>query len=329
MSAFTGWISTKGEEGLTCSLEEVGTDLLDDLDVEVRVLYSGINYKDALALHGRPGVVRRHPLVAGIDVTGEVIASNSGRFDRGDLVMLHGSGLGEDLHGGLATRAHLSSEHLLALPEGLTAKQAAAVGTAGMTAALAVRALEDHGLRSGFGPVLVTGASGGVGSIAVALLANAGYEVVAATGRPEDQAERLREAGASDVIHRDELLTEKPLQSQRWQGVVDSVGGKHLAGVLAATFEGGAVAACGLAAGADLHSTVLPFILRGVSLLGIDSVRISQPHRQAAWNLIARDLDRGYLERITRTVPLESAKDVATELLEGRGVGRTVVDARA
>lgn len=327
MTELTGWIARRDGKAIHCELENITTAELDGLDIEIDVHYSGINYKDALALHGRPGVVRRFPLIVGIDVTGEVVSSDHGRFRRGDLVMLHGAGLGEELHGGLATRARLSSEQLLSIPETLTPKQAAAVGTAGLTAALCIRALESHGLRSGFGPVLVTGASGGVGSLAVSLLAGSGYEVVAATGRPEEQGERLRQAGAAEVIHRDELVADRPLQTQRWEGVIDSVGGRHLAGAIASTREGGAVAACGLAGSADLPSTVLPFILRGVSLLGVDSVHIDRAEREAAWDLIARDLDQRYLDRITRVVPLAGAKQAAAELLEGRGTGRTVVDA--
>lgn len=330
MSDVTGWIARRDGKEINCELERLDVSHLDDLDVVVDVHYSGINYKDALALHGRPGVVRRFPLVVGIDATGEVLSSVDDRWRPGDIVTLTGAGLGEELHGGLATRAHLPADPLIAVPGEFTTAQVAAIGTAGFTAALCIDALAEHDVAPGSGEVLVTGASGGVGSVAIAMLARAGYTVVAATGRPDEQAEQLQDLGAASVIHRDELTTSgRPLQSQRWAGVLDTVGGPILAGAIAQTNNDGAVAACGLAASADLPTTVMPFILRGVSLLGINSVQVTRARREAAWTRLARDLDPVILESRVRTVPLAEAKEAAAELLAGRGTGRIVVDARA
>lgn len=329
MSRHSGWVVRRAEHGASCTLEDFDDDFLDEFDVAVDVSHSAINYKDALALHARPGVVRRFPLVAGIDMVGQVVASEHSRWKPGDRVGLFGGGLGEELHGGLATRAHLSGDSLVPIHDRFTTSQAAAVGTAGLTAALSVVALEAHGLDISGGPVLVTGASGGVGSMAIHLLSRRGYHVVAATGRPEEQEGALRAAGASEIIHRDEVVSERPLASQRWAGVVDCVGGPILAGALAAVKEGGAVAASGLAASPELPTTVLPFILRGVQLLGINSVQIRPELRETVSDLIVQDTDPDYLDSITRTVGLTEAQDAARQLLDGRGTGRTVVDVRA
>jgi acrylyl-CoA reductase (NADPH) len=326
MTSFPAWVVRQDDGKNAVALEEMAESALDDLDTTVRVWFSGINYKDALALHGRPGVVRRTPLIAGIDLVGEVVASTHGGWAAGDIVTLNGAGLGENLHGGLAGMARVNGDDLIAIPDAFTPAQAAAIGTAGFTAALSLLALERIGLSPEGGPVLVTGAGGGVGSIAIALLSRSGYEVVAATGRVDDLRDRLVALGASDVIDRASLETAgRPLGTQRWSGVIDSVGGTILASALASLNAGGVAATCGLAAGADLPTTVLPFILRGITLTGIDSVHASPCLRHDAWGLLAHDLDPGLLDGVTSIVDLPDAQDAATELLEGRGTGRTVV----
>lgn len=333
MSTFPAWVlrqdetadpAERGENRV--ALEQWSLADLDELPVTVRVEASSINYKDALALAGRPGIARRLPLVAGIDLTGTVTASEDPRWSPGDRVTLDGAGLGETLHGGLAGMARVPAEQLVHVPEVFTAAQAAAIGTAGVTAAMAVTALERHSLEPEAGPVLVTGASGGAGSIAIALLAHAGYEVVAATGRVDAQRSRLEGLGAHDVIDRAELAaTTAPLARQRWAAVVDGVGGDVLAGALATVRTGGAVAAYGMAAGDRLETTVMPFILRGISLLGIDSPHLDLPDRQVLWERLAADLDPAVLDGITTTISLDHARDSAEELLAGRGTGRVVV----
>ncbi len=326
MTSFPAWVIRQEDGKNTAALEQVEDTMLDDLDTTVRVLFSGINYKDALVLHGRPGVVRRTPLIAGIDLVGEVIESAHSRWAAGDVVALNGAGLGEDLHGGLAGLARVNGDDLVAVPDTFTPAQAAAIGTAGFTAALSVLALEHNGLDPEDGPVLVTGAAGGVGSIAIALLGRSGYQVIAATGRPDALGGRLVALGATEVIDRASLATPgKPLAAQRWSGVLDSVGGTILANALASLNAGGVAATCGLAAGAELPTTVLPFILRGITLAGIDSVHTTPSLRHDAWELLANDLDPQLLDAVTRIVDLADARDAAAELLEGRGTGRTVV----
>lgn len=324
MDHFPGWVATRDDATNQCELRELEPEFLDDLPVTIRVHHSGINYKDALALHGKPGMVRRFPLVVGIDLVGEVVESQDDAWRPGDMVALTGAGLGEDLHGGLAGLARVAGEHLVAVPRAFTSEQVAAIGTAGFTAALCVEAIVERGVTSG--PVLVTGASGGVGSIAVSLLARAGFDVIAATGRVEEQGGALRELGAGQVIDRNELTaSSKPLQTERWVAAVDTLGGDHLAGLLASVKRGGVVAACGLAASPTLSTTVMPFILRGVRLEGIDSVHVASQRRARAWQRLAEDLAPEHLGGITRTVPLEQAKQAAAELLAGRGTGRVVV----
>lgn len=319
----TAWLVT--DKNTPAQLTQLPEDTLTG-DTLVRVHSSSLNYKDALALHGRPGVLRTYPLIAGIDLTGEVIETSHEAWKPGDLVTLNGAGLGESYHGGLATLARVRGRDLVAVPEAFTATQASAIGTAGVTARLAITALEGNGLIPEDQPVLVTGANGGVGSLAIALLAAQGYEVTAATGRPEDLGDRLTALGASQVIHRDELLsTRRPLSSERWSGVIDGLGGDYLAGALAGVCQDGAVAAYGLAASAQLPTSVLPFILRGVSLLGINSVGVSAGMRQMTWDYLARDLSGELLDSLTVTVGLDQAQEAASELLAGRGLGRTVV----
>jgi acrylyl-CoA reductase (NADPH) len=322
------WMVTRAEDGITANLVDSLSDAdLGDGDVLVDVEYSSINYKDGLALAGRPGVIRTLPLIPGIDLVGFVAESADERWQPGDRVVLNGWGIGETHHGGLAERARVSGDWLVRLPEGLSSKQAAAIGTAGFTAMLAVLALERADALGG--EVLVTGAAGGVGSIATALLAGLGHTVVCSTGRLEER-DYLTRLGATDIIDRDTLSQPgKPLQSERWSGAIDSVGGVTLANVLAQTRYGGAVASCGLAASHELPTTVMPFILRGVQLLGINSVLAPTPLRVEAWRRLAGDLDLSMLNSITETIGLADAVRVADEILAGRIRGRTVVDVRA
>jgi acrylyl-CoA reductase (NADPH) len=308
------------------------TDLTDDDlgegDVTIDVDYSSVNFKDGLALTGRPGVIRNYPLIAGIDLVGTVTESSSS-WTAGDRVILNGCGIGENHHGGLAERARVKGEWLVALPTTLSPSRAAAIGTAGFTAMLAVLAIEKSLSPADDGEVLVTGASGGVGSIAIALLSGLGYSVTASTGR-EAEHDYLRALGASSIIERAELSEpRKPLQGQRWAAAIDSVGSMTLANVLAQTNYGGTVAACGLAQGSDLPATVMPFILRAVSLVGINSVYCPQPAREEAWRRLATDLDLELLDSLTQSVGLEAALDVADDIMHGRVRGRTVVDVRA
>lgn len=333
MTTFPAWVlrpeehADAAERGQNrVELEQWSLADLDEPPVTVRVEASSLNYKDALALGGRLGVARRLPLIAGIDLTGTVTTSEDPRFSPGDRVTLDGAGLGETLHGGLAGMARVPADQLVHVPEEFTAPQAAAIGTAGVTAAMAVTALERHGLVPDAGPVLVTGASGGAGDIAIALLARAGYTVVAASGRVDAQRSRLEALGAAEVIDRSELSsTTVPLARRRWAAVVDGAGGDVLAGALATVRTGGAVAAYGMAAGVRLETTVMPFILRGVSLLGIDSPHLRLPERQLVWERLAADLDPAVLDGLTTTIPLDRARDRAEELLAGHGTGRIVV----
>jgi len=299
-------------------------DLMDG-DVTVAVSHTTVNFKDALALTGSSPVVRRWPMIPGIDFVGTVTASTHDGIAVGDAVVLNGWGVGETHLGGYATTARVPGQWLVPLPSAFTPEQAMAIGTAGYTAQLCVSALERHGVTPADGPVLVTGAAGGVGSIAVALLARAGYRVIASTGRAEE-ADYLRGLGATDVIDRDELSgPAKPLAKERWAAAVDSVGSHTLANVLAGTSYGGTVAACGLAQGMDLPSSVAPFILRGVTLAGVDSVMAPLPRRIEAWERLAADLDPAALATVTTVRPLADAPAVATELLAGRVRGRVVL----
>ena len=308
------------------ALTDVPEEDLGDGNITVDVAYSSLNFKDGLALAGRPGVAKIDPLIAGIDLVGTVRASDDPRWSPGDEVLVNGWGIGERHHGGLAERARVSGDWLVALPSGISAQQAAAIGTAGFTAMLAVLALEKADALGG--DVLVTGSAGGVGSVAIALLASLGHRAIASTGRPEE-ADYLRSLGAADVIDRTQFDDPgKPLQGQRWSGAVDSVGGAPLANVLAQTTYGGTVAACGLAASADLPTTVMPFILRGVTLAGINSVFCPAPLREEAWSRLATDLDLGLLDSLTTTVPLADAVAVAERIVRGEIRGRTVVDVR-
>ncbi|MBU1664296.1 MAG: oxidoreductase [Gammaproteobacteria bacterium] len=301
-------------------------DELPEGDVELRVDYSTLNYKDALAIRNKSPIVRTWPMVAGIDAAGVVEHSTHPGFQPGDAVVLNGWGLGETRWGGLARKTRAPGDWLVKLPSELTARDAAAIGTAGYTAAMCTQALERHGITPADGPILVTGATGGVGSIAVALLARAGFEVVAATGKAADHA-YLEQLGASSVLDRDELgAPGKPLQKERYAGVVDVLGSQALANACAQVKRNGAVAACGLAMGMDFPTSVAPFILRGVTLYGIDSVYASQARRQAAWNRLAASLDSALLGGIVREISLEETLSAAEAMLAGQVVGRYLVD---
>lgn len=300
---------------------------LPDLDVLVEVAFSTLNYKDGLAVSGKQKIARKPPLVGGIDLAGTVVESRDPAWRKGDRVIVNGWGLSELHNGGYTRYQRVKAEWLVRLPEQLTFTQAMAIGTAGYTAALCVDALERWGsIQPGQGEVLVTGAAGGVGSVAIALLSQAGYQVTASTGRP-DTHDYLRELGASAFVERAELQQKgAPLQKERWSGAVDSVGGSTLANVLSQTVYGGAVAACGLAGGADLPATVLPHILRGVTLIGIDSVMAPLARREAAWARLARDLDLEKLGRLYQVEPMSQLPELAEAILAGQIRGRVVID---
>ena len=308
------------------AVEELDDDALPEGEVTVDVEYSTINYKDGLCLTGQRGLVRDYPHVPGIDFAGTVRASSEDRFKPGDKVILTGWGVGETRWGGYASRARVKAGWLVPLPEGLSTRQAMAVGTAGLTAMLSIMALEEHGLTPAAGEVLVTGASGGVGSVAIALLDALGHEVAAVTGRPENDG-YLRRLGARTIIPRAELAapTDQPLEGARWAGCIDSVGGAMLARVLGQLRYGASVASVGLAGGVELPTTVLPFLLRGVNLLGIDSVYQPLPRRLVAWERLARTLPPALLDLATREVTLEEVVDLGDDILQGKLTGRTVV----
>jgi len=325
MATFKAIRIDKAEKGQAVALVDFDDNDLMEGDVTVRVEWSTINYKDGLALTGKAPVVRRFPMIPGIDLAGTVEASTNPAWKPGDKVILNGFGLGETHLGGYAERARVRGEWLVALPAGMSAREAMAIGTAGYTAMLAVLALERHGLAPDRGPIVVTGAAGGVGSVAIALLAKLGYRAIASTGRPAEAA-YLTGLGAAEIIDRAELAgPPKPLARERWAGGIDAVGSTTLANVLSMTKYGGAVAACGLAGGMDLPGSVAPFILRGVSLFGIDSVMAPVKIRREAWNRLASDLDRGKLAGMTTEVGLGQAPDLGAAIVAGRVRGRIVV----
>ncbi|WP_375453588.1 MDR family oxidoreductase [uncultured Methylobacterium sp.] len=326
MARFKAWVVEKEEGGQSLSFTDFDEADLMDGDVTVRVTHSGLNYKDGLALTGRSPVVRRFPMIPGIDFSGVVETSDHPAYQPGDPVVLTGWGVGETHLGAYAERARVKGDWLVPLPAGLSPAQAMAVGTAGYTAMLCLMALDAHGLTPDDGPALVTGASGGVGSVAVALLARAGWHVLASTGRPEE-ASYLKSLGAAEIVDRADLAKPgKPLAKERWAAAIDAVGSTTLANVLAQTRSDGAVAACGLAQGMDLPTSVAPFILRGVSLLGINSVTTPQPKRRAAWARIANELDRDTLAAMTNRVGLAEVGRLGDDILAGRVRGRTVVE---
>ncbi len=324
---FSAIVIDKTEAGQTASVQQLDESALPDGNVTIDVAYSTLNYKDGLAITARGPVVRKWPMVPGIDLVGTVSESSAPGFAAGDTVVLNGWGVGEGHWGGLSQKARLQGDWLIMLPAAFTGEQAMAIGTAGYTAALCVDALINHGVTPDQGEVLVTGATGGVGSVAVALLAKAGFTVVASSGKASE-AEYLTKLGATSIIDRAELSAPgKPFQRERWAGVVDSVGSHTLANAIAATKYRGAVAACGLAQGSDLATTVMPFILRGVCLLGVDSVMCPAGPRMAAWERLARDLDKNLLALIGGTViGLEEAIPAAADLIDGKVRGRIIVD---
>ena len=316
----------KDDDGFRVALTEVDEAGLPDGDVTVDVEFSTLNYKDSLALTGDSPVVRRFPMVPGVDLSGTVSESGVDGFSTGDRVVLNGWGVGETHWGGYAERARLRHDWLVPLPDRFDTKQAMAIGTAGYTAMLCVMTLEDHGLDPSGGDILVTGATGGVGSVAVSLLSSLGYTVLASTGKP-DESGYLESLGASGIIDRSELSEPgRPLGKERWAGAIDTVGSHTLANVCASTAYGGTVAACGLAQGMDLPATVAPFILRGVTLAGVDSVNCPMPRRLDAWRRLTTDLDIAALESMTTVVGLSDVIDLAPRQLAGGLRGRIVVD---
>lgn len=324
---FKALMLTQGDDKRThAQVQTLEDGQLPPGEVIVRVEYSSLNFKDALAITGRGLIVKRWPMVPGIDLAGTVMASADPAWRPGDPVVVNGWGLGETHWGGLAQKARLQAGWLLRLPPAFTTRQAMAVGTAGYTAALCVMALQRHGIAPDDGEILVTGATGGVGSVALVLLAGLGYTVAASTGRPQESG-YLQALGAAQVIDRGMLsMPGKSLQSERWAGVVDSVGSHTLANACAATRFNGAVAACGLAQGADLPATVLPFILRGITLYGINSVFVDNGMREQAWALLAQHLHHDKLDGMTTDIGLDEAISASSNLLDGRLRGRTVVD---
>ncbi|MBV8976544.1 MAG: oxidoreductase [Alphaproteobacteria bacterium] len=302
-------------------------DLMEG-DVTVEVSHSTVNYKDGLVLGGRSPVVRRFPMIPGIDLAGTVAESSHAGFKSGDKVLLNGFGLSETHYGGYSELARVKGDWLVPLPKAFSPAEAMAIGTAGYTAMLAVLALEDAHITPDKGAVVVSGAAGGVGSVATALLAKLGYRVIASTGRTEE-VDYLKGLGAAEIIPRAELAADpRPLAKERWAGGIDSVGSKTLANMLVATSYGGAVAACGLAGGMDLPTSVAPFILRGVSLLGIDSVQMPMPRRRQAWDRLARDLDMSKLAAMTKTIVFGELRQAAQDILAGKVRGRVVVEIR-
>ncbi|NVO13183.1 MAG: oxidoreductase [Rhodoplanes sp.] len=325
MSTFKAIVIRKGEGGQTAGLADFDESELMEGDVTLRVEWSTINYKDGLAVTGKAPVVRRFPMIAGIDGAGTVETSSHPDWKPGDRVVLNGWGCGETHLGSFAEKARVKGDWLVPLPPGMEARDAMAIGTAGYTAMLAVLALERHGLTPDRGPVVVTGAAGGVGSVAISILAKLGWHVIASTGRPEE-ADYLKELGAAEVIARQELSgPPKPLAKERWAAGIDSVGSTTLANVLSMTRYHGAVAACGLAGGMDLPSSVAPFILRGVSLLGVDSVMCPQHLRREAWRRLDSDLDRRKLAKMTEEIGLDGVLDAGRRIVEGQVRGRIVV----
>ena len=326
MATFRAVRIDKSESGQTAKLVDFDETELMDGDVTVRVEWSTVNYKDGLAVSGKAPVVRRFPMIPGIDFVGMVEASTHPEWKPGDRVILNGWGVGETHLGAYAEKARVRGDWLVPVPSGMTGREAMAIGTAGYTAMLAVMALERHGITPDRGPVVVTGAAGGVGSVAIALLAKRGYKVIASTGRLQEEP-YLRGLGASEIIDRKELSAPgKPLGKERWAGGIDAVGSHTLANVLSMTQYGGIVAACGLAQGMDLTASVAPFILRGITLAGIDSVMAPKPRRQEAWRRLAQDLDKDKLRALTTRKPLAEVSQLAPAILAGKIRGRMVLE---
>ena len=324
---FNALVVEKKDNGTEALVRKVSYDDLPNGDVTVDIDYSTLNYKDGLCIGPGGGLVRNYPHVPGIDLAGIVETSDDARYKVGDEVVLTGWRVGENRWGGYAQKARVKSDHLVPLPKGLSTKQAMAVGTAGLTAMLAIMALEQQGLTNGSGPVLVTGAAGGVGSVAVAILANLGYNVAAVTGRPA-VGQYLKALGAKQIVARDDIneIIKKPLEAETWAGCVDAVGGDMLARVLGQMSYGGSIASVGLAGGSALNASVIPFLLRGVNLLGIDSVVQPLDNRKRAWERIAQDLPLKKLESMVTLATLSDLPDLGKEILKGRIKGRVVID---
>lgn len=326
---FRAIVANQTDAGYTSEVKEITLEDLSAGDVVVDVAYSTLNYKDGLAVTGKGKICESFPMVCGIDLSGTVASSETGAFKPGDKVVLNGYGLSQNHSGGYAAKARVRSDMLVRLPDGLDLAQAMAIGTAGYTAMLCVLALERHNITPNDGDILVTGAAGGVGSVAIAILAKLGFSVTASTGRQETHG-YLKDLGAKAIVDRAELAEKgKPFQKPRWAGAVDAVGTATLANVLAQMNYGGCVAACGLAGGPDLPTTVLPFILRGVTLAGVDSVYAPKALRQEAWNRLAVDLPQDKLAAMTKMVPLADVLDLAPQILAGKVQGRVVVDVNA
>ncbi len=323
---FKALMIEKNDENQIVELVNINEDDLMDGNILINVTHSTLNYKDGLAITGASPVVRSFPMIPGIDFSGIVLSSEDKDFSVGDRVVLNGYGLSENHFGGYSEKARVKSEHLLKLPENISNKQAMAIGTAGYTAMLCVLAIEDHGINPDDGVILVSGASGGVGSVAISLLSGLGFNVEASTGRPEETS-YLNNLGAKSVIDRKELSEpSRPLGKERWAGAIDSVGSTTLANILSQVSYGGAVSACGLAQGMDLPSTVMPFILRGVSLLGIDSVMAPMSIRKRAWERLSKDINFEKLEDMVVEVGLDQVQELAKDILQGQVRGRVVVN---
>jgi acrylyl-CoA reductase (NADPH) len=327
MTSFNALLVTQQDSKFSASIQQLEPAALPPGEVLIRVAYSSLNYKDGLAVTGKPGVIRKYPMVPGVDLAGTVEESSSANFKKGDAVVVTGCGTAETLWGGYAQYARLDAEYLVRLPQEFTLKQAMGIGTAGFTAMQAVMALEQHGLKPGDREVLVTGAAGGVGSVAVAILAKVGYKVVASSGRAELH-DYLRSLGAAEIVDRNAIAapSKRPLESERWAAAIDNVGGDTLAGLLRSVAIGGSVASCGLAGGTALNTTVFPFILRGVNLLGIDSVRVPNARRREIWARLARDLPANVLDQIIQVKPLAEVFQLGEEILAGKVRGRIVID---
>ena len=330
MPTFKALLATQEDGKFAASVQEIDSSALPPGEVLVRVAYSSLNYKDGLAVTGRPGVIRKFPIVPGVDFSGTVAETTSSAFKAGDQVVVTGCGTSEFLWGGYAQYARIDAENVVPLPPGMSLAQAMGVGTAGFTAMQSVMTLEEHGLKPGGREVAVTGAAGGVGSVAVAILAHLGYKVAASTGRMELH-EYLGELGASAIVDREALAapSKRALDPERWAGGIDNVGGDTLAGLLRSTVAGGSIASCGLAGGATFTSTVFPFILRGVNLLGINSVNVANARRREIWERISRDLPLRLLDRMTQVEPLDKIRELGEAILAGQIRGRTVIDVNA
>lgn len=324
-NTFLGYQINKTESGQTCELKQLSNDDLMDGDVTIAVEYSTLNYKDGLALTGSSPVVRKFPLTPGIDFSGTVTESEHANFKSGDRVVLNGFGVGEVHSGGYAQKARVNGDWLVALPEKIDSRQAMAIGTAGYTAMLCIMKLEQHGIKPGDGKLLVTGATGGVGSVAVAILSKLGYSVTAVTGRMAEK-DYLLGLGASDVIERQGFSEKaRPLYKELWAGAIDVAGGNTLANVISQMKYGSAVAACGLAESMDLPTSVAPFILRGVTLYGVDSVMVSIEKRQQAWNRLEQDLDMDLLEGLSFDLDFNGLPQAASDILDGKIRGRAII----